>query len=153
MTNLKQQKRGGFFLRENAALEWKGMACKFIFFLFLLFFGMEAFGQMSIQNVKDGHYGTTETRTSQIDQMMREGLSLTSAQIPVVHEINFRYSERVENEVVSQKISDWTRYRRLMKIQKAKDKELKAVFTADQFEKYVVKRDQMFWEGVKAFFF
>ena len=34
-----------------------------------------------------------------------------------------------------------------------KDKEMKLVLDTAQFEKYVVKRDELFWKGVSEFFF
>ena len=34
-----------------------------------------------------------------------------------------------------------------------KGQELKAILTSSQFEKYVVRRDELFWQGVWAFFF
>lgn len=117
-----------------------------------LFCAATVYGQMSINGIKTGNYGTPESRTTQIDSMMQIGLSLNSYQLPIVHNINLHYSQRVEDEVVTQDIGDWTRYRRLMKIQKDKDIELKRVLTEDQFEKYEKKRDEMFWEGVKSFF-
>lgn len=117
-----------------------------------LFFVTSIFGQVSINDIKSGNYGSPETRTLQIDSMMQIGLSLNSYQMPVVHAINLHYSKRIENEVVNQDIGDWARYRRIMKIQKDKDIELKEILTGDQFEKYAKKRDEMFWEGVKSFF-
>lgn len=117
-----------------------------------LFFTATTFGQMSITDIKAGHYGSPEARTLQIDSMMQVGLSLNSDQLPVVHDINLHFSKRVENEVVKQNIGDWTRYRRIMKIQKDKDIELKKVLTETQFEKYEKKRDEMFWDGIKSIF-
>ena len=108
---------------------------------------------MSLEHIQGGEYGSPESRTTQIDSMMRAGLSLRSDQIPTVHDINLRYSRRIEEEVVKPDLSHWAKYRQLMKIQRDKDQELQPVLTADQFEKYVTKRDQLFWEGVKAFFF
>ena len=125
---------------------------KSVWVIFLLFSTISAIGQMSIKEIKSREYGSPESRTSQIDSMMQIGLSLESAQMPLIHTINFHYSKRVENEVVKQDIGDWTRYRRMMKIQNDKDKELKEILTKGQFEKYAEKRDEMFWEGVKSFF-
>lgn len=112
-----------------------------------------AFGQMTLDDIKDGHYGTPESRTTQMDAMMKEGLELRQNQLQKVHDINLRYSKRTEEEVVKAKLSDWSKYRRMTKIQNDKDKELKAVLDSTQFEKYVTKRDEMFWKGVAEFFF
>jgi Spy/CpxP family protein refolding chaperone len=112
-----------------------------------------AFSQMTVGDIKKGHYGSPEYRASQMDEMMKKGLSLDADQKQKVHDINLKYSVKVEQEVVKTEGNSWTKYRRLMKIQKEKDKEMQAVLSASQFEKYVAKRDELFWEGVKEFFF
>ena len=112
-----------------------------------------AFGQMSLDDIKEGKYGTPEYRTQQVDSLMRLGLALRQDQLPKVHDINLRSAKRVEEEVITPKLSDWSKYRRLSKIQNDKDKEMKAVLNATQFEKYAVKRDELFWKGIQDFFF
>ncbi len=119
----------------------------------LLLCNVSASGQMTLDDIKSGNYGTPTYRTQQVDSLMRSGLGLRDDQIPKVHDINLRYAQRTETEVVKPDLSDWTRYRRLMKIQQEKDKELEAVLTATQFEKYATKRDELLWKGVKDFFF
>lgn len=118
-----------------------------------LLFSLSASGQMSVDDLKKGHYGSPESRTTQMDSMMREGLQLRQDQMTKVHEINLRYAQRTEEEVVNQDLGNWPRYRRLTKIQQDKDHELKSILDSEQFEKYVVRRDKMFWEGITAFFF
>ncbi|MCF8246875.1 MAG: sterol desaturase family protein [Saprospiraceae bacterium] len=112
-----------------------------------------ASGQMSLDDIKEGNYGTPEYRTQQVDSLMRLGLALRQDQLPKVHDINLRSAKRVEEEVITPKLSDWSKYRRLSKIQNDKDKEMKAVLNATQFEKYAVKRDELFWKGIQDFFF
>ncbi|MBI1226373.1 MAG: hypothetical protein GC192_14160 [Bacteroidetes bacterium] len=119
----------------------------------LLLCSSVAFGQMTLNDIKQGRYGTPEYRTQQVDSLMRVGLPLRADQISKVHDINLRYSKRVEDEVVKSDASDWTKYRRLSKIQDAKDKELKTILNATQFEKYATKRDELFWKGIQDFFF
>ncbi|HFA51925.1 MAG TPA: hypothetical protein ENJ95_23155 [Bacteroidetes bacterium] len=126
---------------------------KTILIFCFLQFSVFSFGQISIKEIKNGEYGTPEERTLQIDSMMQTGLGLQEYQYPAVHEINLRFSIKVEEEVVRQELGNWSRYRRIMKIQKEKDKELKNVLTAPQYKKYEKGRDKMFWEGVKEFFF
>lgn len=112
-----------------------------------------AFGQMSTDAIKLGNYGTPESRTLQVDSIMQLGLGLRQLQIFKTHEINLRYAHRVEDEVVQQQLGDWSKYRRIMRIQADKDKELKVVLDGDQFEKYSTARDALFWKGVKDYFF
>jgi lathosterol oxidase len=119
----------------------------------LLLISTGSFAQMSLKDIQNGNYGSPEYRTHQIDSAMQAGLVLRKDQITQVHTINLHYSKRVEEEVVKPKLSDWSKYRKLMKIQKEKDKELQSVLSSSQFEKYKNKRDAMFWEGVKAYFY
>lgn len=121
--------------------------------LVMLFCSQLAIGQLSLDDVKDGHYGTPEYRTSQLDAGMKEWLSLRDDQLPKVHEINLRYSKKVEKELIEADLSDWAKYRKMMKLQEGKDAELKQVLSATQFEKYVVKRDELLWKAVKELLF
>ncbi len=106
-------------------------------------------GQTSIESIKNGQYGTPETRARQQDSLMNLGLKLTPEQIPKVQEINLRYAQESEQKVAQAKISDWTKCRRIMAIQNRKDAELKAVLSPEQFRKYSQKRDELFWQGVR----
>ncbi|MBK8567169.1 MAG: sterol desaturase family protein [Saprospiraceae bacterium] len=119
----------------------------------LLLCGSVAYGQMGIDDIKNGNYGTPESRTTQMDAMMKEGLNLRQNQLQKVHDINLKYSKKVEDEVVKADLSTWSKYRRISKVQNEKDKEMKLVLDATQFEKYVTKRDELFWKGVSEFFF
>lgn len=120
----------------------------------LLLCSVAVSGQMmSYDDIKNGNFGTPESRTAQMDEIMQKGLLLQRDQMKKVHEINLRYAIRTEEEVLKADLSNWSRYRRLMKIQSEKDKELEKVLTATQFEKYVIKRDEIFWKGVMDFFF
>ena len=118
----------------------------------LLLVSVLAFGQISIQGIKNGQYGTPESRAQQADEMMTKGLGLNDQQIRKVKEINLRYSNRIEQEVVKQALSDWSKYRKIMQIQSDKDAELKPILTSEQYDKYESKRNEMVWEAVKAYF-
>jgi hypothetical protein len=126
---------------------------KSVLILFFTLITVNTFAQTTVEDLKKGNYGTPEERAKQADDMMQKGLGLTPQQVPTVKEINLRYAWRVENEVVKVKMSDWSRYRKLTAIQDAKDVELKKVLNADQMKKYKKKRDEMFWAGMKAYFF
>ena len=111
------------------------------------------FGQVTVDDLKKGNYGNPESRTQQADELMKSGLGLSDAQAVKVHQINLRYAWRAENEVVKADLSDWAKYRKLSAIQEEKDAELKLVLDKDQFKKYTEKRDELFWKGVKSYFF
>lgn len=121
--------------------------------LVLLLCGGLAFGQLSMKDIKSGHYGTPESRTVQADSMMRQGLSLNEKQVKLVHDLNLKYARRVEKEVVQANMGDWARYRKLSAIQNEKDAELKKVLNVEQFDKYAKKRDDLFWQAMKDYFF
>jgi hypothetical protein len=129
----------------------------FLFQLFLMTFCVAnpIFGaaQTSIENIKNGQYGTPQTRTTELDAAMQKGLQLTTEQMPKVHDINLHFAIRTEHEVAKVKISNWSKYWKIKAIQADKDKALKAVLTAQQFQKYTKKRDEMMWEGMKAILF
>ena len=120
---------------------------------FLLLISHLAYSQLTVKDLKKGNYGTPQSRAEEADNIMQKGLKLTPQQIPTVAEMNIRYAWRVENEVVKVSLSDWSRYRKITAIQDDKDKELKKVLNEEQFKKYKKKRDDMFWQGVKAYFF
>ena len=126
---------------------------KLILVAFFCLLNSLCFSQMTIKGIKNGHYGTPVERAKQIDDAMAKGLQLTPQQVYNVKEINLRYSWRIENEVVKTQMSDWSRYNKISAIQTDKDKEFKNVLTAEQFKKYKKKRDDMFWQGVKDYFF
>jgi lathosterol oxidase len=111
------------------------------------------FAQIGIEEIKNGQYGTPETRALQADNMMKKGLGLTPEQSIPVHDINLRYAWRTENEVVKANLSDWAKYRKIMALQKEKDLELKKILTQAQFDQYENKRDELFWSAVKDYFF
>jgi Spy/CpxP family protein refolding chaperone len=126
---------------------------KQFFFALMVCLSSLAMAQTTVEDLKKGNYGTPEQRTKQADDMMLKGLQLTPNQVPKVHDINLKYAWRIENEVVKVKMSDWSRYKKITAIQDAKDAELKPILTQEQFKKYKKKRDEMFWEGMKAYFF
>lgn len=117
---------------------------------FTLLFVSALSAQISMKDLKDGHYGTPEARATQTDAMMQEGLSLRPDQQPRIKDVNLKYARRTEEEVVRSKSSRWTKYYKLMSLQKEKDAELRQILTTEQFEKYAKKRDAFVWEGAKA---
>ncbi len=107
----------------------------------------------TIEDIKSGIIESPEKRAADLDQMMKTGLQLTDGQAPAVHEINLRYANRTEAEVVRPKLGSWSRYWKMMSLQREKDAELKLVLTKDQFKKYAAARDAAVWKGVKAILF
>ncbi len=100
--------------------------------------------------MQNGQYGTPAQRAADLDAAMRTNLGLSTEQAKKVHDINLRYAIRAENEVVKADISMWSKYTKLMAIQEAKDTELKATLSSEQFEKYTIARDAAFWKAIQA---
>jgi hypothetical protein len=121
-----------------------------LFILFGLWVGQNGFSQMSLNSVKNGNYGTPQERAQQQTDDMSKGLQLTTEQRAKVHLLNVKYAEQTEREVVKTELGAWSKYRKIMSIQSAKDKELQPILTADQFKKYQKRRDELIWEGAKA---
>ncbi len=83
-----------------------------------------------------------------VDALIREG----TFRVRAISRNPDSYSGKAD-EVVKADLSTWSKYRRISKVQNEKDKEMKLVLDATQFEKYVTKRDELFWKGVSEFFF
>jgi DNA-directed RNA polymerase subunit F len=124
---------------------------KTLFFILIqVSFLTSTWGQMTVNSIKNGNYGTVEQRAQDITNEMTKGLKLTAEQQQKVHQLNLKYSAWSEEELVKNKTGMWARYRKLMSIQEAKDKDLKPILTAEQFKLYQKRRDELVWEGVKA---
>ncbi len=107
----------------------------------------------AIESIKTGQIQSPEQRCAEIDAAMKDHVRLRNDQIPIVHEINLRYARRADLEIVKADLGNWAKYRRLMDMQDEKDKELKRILDATQFEKYAVARDAAIWKAVKALLF
>jgi Spy/CpxP family protein refolding chaperone len=84
---------------------------------------------------------TPEERAKRLTEMMKESLSLTTAQEPKVSAINLKYAKKMEDV---RKISDTAVQRKTVQnLNKQKDGELKTVLTADQFKEYLKQVEEM----------
>lgn len=102
---------------------------------------------MSTTSVAQGPGGggrgnaTPEERAKRLTEMMKESLSLTTAQEPKVSAINLKYAKKMEDV---RKISDTAVQRKTAQnLNKQKDGELKTVLTADQFKEYLKQVEEM----------
>jgi hypothetical protein len=90
----------------------------------------------------------TERMADLQTQMMRTQLDLTDEQIPKVYQINYKYAKIMKADMQKAKESDRRRgKRKVAKGAKAdlegKDKEMKEVLTASQYEAYVKNKQEM----------
>ena len=84
---------------------------------------------------------TPEERAKRQTEMMKENLSLTTAQEPKVSAINLKYAKKMEDV---RKIADTAVMRKTAQnLNKQKEGELKAVLTADQFKSYLTQVEEM----------
>lgn len=92
---------------------------------------------------------TPEERAQKWTNWMKKELQLTAEQESSVHTINLAYAQK--NETLRE--DERERREKLQDLRvndEAKDKELKAVLTPEQFEKYKVKKKDMQKRVVKA---
>jgi hypothetical protein len=85
---------------------------------------------------------SAEKYAAKLNDWMKTNLQLTSEQIPKVEDINLKYAKKLE----ALKANTIPRRQKLdiMKADdKAKEKELKEVFTGDQFKKYQEKKNEI----------
>ena len=78
---------------------------------------------------------TPEERAKFQTEMMKSKLSLNAGQQSKIEVINLNYAKKFE-PIIKSSDSKITRVRQAMSLQKAKDEELKKVFTASQYQQY-----------------
>lgn len=113
----------------------------------------EAAIEKKIEAIQNGDYQTPEQRCADLDAMMKAHIGLRDAQIQPVHDINWKYALRSEQEVVKANLSMWSKYLKVMSIQEEKDAELERILDKDQFKKYAAFRDDIIWKAVRKIIF
>ena len=94
------------------------------------------FTQISIaQQATDLKNKTPEQRAAFQTSMMKSKLNLDSDQAAKVRVINLKYAQKFE-PIIKSDDSRFSRFRQAKALQKAKDTELKTVFTASQYKQY-----------------
>ncbi len=74
--------------------------------------------------------------------LMKKSLSLDEEQEKKVNEINIRYTNETE-QIIEKKLSDISTYLKLRKSNKTKEKELKRIFSKQQFKDYKVRKKEI----------
>lgn len=85
---------------------------------------------------------TAEQRAQKWTDWMKTELALTTEQEPKVHAINVKYAGQME-DIKAEGGDRRSRFKEAKGNNKAKDEELKAVLTPDQFTKYTEKKQEM----------
>lgn len=73
---------------------------------------------------------------------MKTNLQLTEAQIPQVKDINLKYANKSE-EILNSSQGKMQKAKAAKAQEKAKDEELKQVFTEEQFKTYSAKKTEL----------
>lgn len=89
----------------------------------------------AITHAQDGKKKTSEERALNLSNKMKTELSLSDSQYTKVHAINLKYAEK-NNEIMTSGEGRLEMFRALKVSNEAKNKELKAVLTKEQFKKY-----------------
>lgn len=85
---------------------------------------------------------TAEERAQKWTDWMKTELAVTAEQEPKVHAINVKYANQMD-DVKSEGGDRRSKFKDARENSKAKDEELKAVLTPDQFTKYTEKKQEM----------
>ncbi|MBE5321214.1 hypothetical protein IM793_18780 [Pedobacter sp. MR2016-19] len=100
-----------------------------------------AFAQNKANDLK---HKTPEERAKFQTEMMRTKLNLNTEQQSKIEVINLNYAKKFE-PIIKSSNSKITRFKQAMSLQKAKDEELKKIFTAGQYQQY-----EKFQEALKS---
>ncbi|MDR6941675.1 hypothetical protein [Mucilaginibacter pocheonensis] len=109
----------------------KKIKCSTMMAIAILFFTQAAIAQQAT----DLKNKTPEQRAAFQTSMMKSKLNLDSDQVSKVHVINLKYAQKFE-PIFKSDDSRFSRFRQAKTLQKAKDAELKTVFTASQYKQY-----------------
>lgn len=75
-------------------------------------------------------------RADKLTLEMTEKMKLQAYQIQHIDSLNYTYANIMQKEVIDQDLSFWSQYRLSMQIMDRKDKQLKAILSKEQYEKY-----------------
>jgi predicted nucleic acid binding AN1-type Zn finger protein len=109
----------------------KKIKCGMMLAMAILFFTQTAIAQQAT----DLKNKTPEQRAAFQTSMMKSKLNLDSGQAAKVQAINLKYAQKYE-PIIKSDDSRFSRFRQAKALQKAKDAELKTVFTASQYKQY-----------------
>ncbi|MBO9673368.1 MAG: hypothetical protein J7577_07985 [Sphingobacteriaceae bacterium] len=106
------------------------------FFVALLALSISSLTLAFAQNkAKDLMNKTPEERAKFQTEMMKNKLSLNVEQQTKIEAINLNYAKKFE-PIIKSSDSKLTKYKQAKSLQKAKDEELKKVFTSSQYKQY-----------------
>jgi hypothetical protein len=83
-----------------------------------------------------------EERAKIQTEWMQKKLSLDSTVVPMVQAINLKYANKMQN-LINSGDSRYSKLQKFKSLPNQKDKELKAVFTPDQYNLYLKRKEEM----------
>ncbi|MGQ7854381.1 hypothetical protein ACUN24_09040 [Pedobacter sp. WC2501] len=106
------------------------------FYIALLILSVSGLTSAFAQNkANDLKHKTPEERAKFQTEIMRTKLNLNAEQQSKIEVINLNYAKKLE-PIIKSSDRKITRFKKAMSLQKAKDEELKKVFTAVQYQQY-----------------
>ena len=108
----------------------------------MILFAVLSVGFCSTIRSQETQSFSAEKYAAKLNDWMKTNLQLTSEQIPKVEEINLKYAKRLE-ALKAKTIPRRQKLDILKADDKDKEKELKGIFTADQFKTYQAKKNEL----------
>jgi len=84
---------------------------------------------------------TSAERAQKWTDWMKKELTLTAEQEPKIHAINVKYADQMD-DIKAEEGDRRSKFKEVRETNKAKDEELKAVLTPEQFTKYTEKKQE-----------
>ena len=81
--------------------------------------------------------GTPEERAKKITDGMVEALPLDSTQIKTVYNLNLKYAEKAQKEIIDKELGTWSMFRKGQKLNSQKEVELKPMLSESQWNNYL----------------
>lgn len=100
-----------------------------------------SFGQQAAAQTTERTPLTTEERAQKWTDWMKKELTLTAEQEPRIHAINVKYADQMD-DIKAEEGDRRSKFKEVRETNKAKDEELKAVLTPEQFTKYTEKKQE-----------
>ena len=121
------------FLRPNYKVEMKKKLFNCLLVTAMLLFAANTSAQKM---------GDATERSAKLTEWMRINLSLTDEQLPIVRDINLKYSKKMD-ALQTNLLPKSEKIREITDNDKAKDEELKSVLTSSQFQAYLSKKQEI----------
>jgi hypothetical protein len=86
---------------------------------------------------------TPEERANKVTEWMKTNLQLNDGQVSQVRDINLKYANKTQGLKDNTTLTRGQKSQVLSDNDKAKDKELKSVFTDDQYKTYQAKKNEI----------